>query len=60
MQVHGFDPWSRILHVSGPLRPCTTATESVLQSLQLLSLHATIPEAHAPRARALQQEQLPP
>ena len=40
MQGHWFDPWS----------------EKIPNAMEQLSPHATPTEAHAPRARALQQE----
>ena len=39
---HGFNPWSRKI----PLSPCTTTTEPVLWSLQLLALHTPEPVLH--------------
>ena len=44
-------PRSNQAHVPQPLSLCSTAREP-----QLLSLHATTTEAHAPRARARQRE----
>ena len=43
MQGHWFDPWS----------------EKIPNAMEQLSPHATPTEAHAPRARALQQEKPP-
>ena len=44
----------KILHATEQLSPCTTTTESELQSPR-----ATTTEAHAPRTRAPQQEKPP-
>ena len=58
---HGFDPWSRkIPHTTEQLSRGATTTEpahSRAHKLQLLSLCATDPEAHTPRAYAPQQEE---
>ena len=52
---HGFEPWSRkIPHAMDQLSPCASTTEPAL-----CSPRATTTEAHAPRARAPEQEKPP-
>ena len=55
---HGFDPWSgKIPRATEQLSLCATTTEPA--SRNYWSPCATTTEAHAPTARALQQEKPP-
>ena len=59
---HGFECWSgKIPHAAEQLSPCAITTEPALltHEPQLLSPCARTTEAHAPEARAPQQEKPP-